>query len=441
MYTTNDLLDHPLVSPIMQPTLGGLPPLLVMTGGGEILRDEQIYLAHKCADPERYAPPAERMDEKGRTLLAAYKPTDVQLQVWDDLCHVAPTLSFTRPAKFMYRSVAQFGAWCLARAQNRGISMDDDSMSVISSSGSGTDRGPEGQTENMADPEKERRELEEDERPKEVGRAGDPLPKFRAHMIRQRVDRHGVTRPLAKAEDLPACCVKPEEVGNIKATQVKKWLTAKKQWDSKYASAKTKTHKEIINDMVAGYEEIPGESPPPTALAGRWRGVDKEKEKRKQVKSIGLAIWALWGSHHDEEIVERQRRAAPGEQADSETAVDPDAGDGARSLPGIESQAPNAISGDADRSPSRQKYVIDENQTGGADEDTPMADLLARRREEEKSATHLDVPATGATGKRPFIDGIAMPFSINKEAETASMVTLNSGVSPAPSSRPMTPGE
>jgi hypothetical protein len=37
------------------------------------------------------------------------------------------------------------------------------------------------------------------------------------------------------------------------------------------------------------------------------------------------------------------------------------------------------------------------------------------------------VPDTGVTGKRPRVDGIAMPFSIKREAETASMITLNSG--------------
>ena len=103
MYTTNELLSHPLVSPILQPTLGGLPPLLIMVGGGEMLRDEQIYLAHKCTDPAQHLPPEELLDEKARALIERYKPTDVQLQVWDDLCHVGPTLSFTKPAKYMYR--------------------------------------------------------------------------------------------------------------------------------------------------------------------------------------------------------------------------------------------------------------------------------------------------------------------------------------------------
>lgn len=141
MYTTNQLLAHPLVSPIMQPTLGGLPPLLIMVGGGEILRDEQVYVAHKAANPEKYLPPESVLDDHARAQLKNYKPTDVQLQVWDDLCHVAPTLSFTKPAKYMYRSVSQFSAWALARAQKTEIEiMDDDDISVISTSSSDSDR-------------------------------------------------------------------------------------------------------------------------------------------------------------------------------------------------------------------------------------------------------------------------------------------------------------
>lgn len=140
MYATNELISHPLVSPIMQASLGGLPPLLVMVGGGEILRDEQIYLAHKCANPSKYLPPEATLDDNAREQIEKYKPTDVQLQVWDDLCHVGPTLSFTRPAKYMYRSISQFGAWALARAQKTEIEiLDDDDISFISNDTSDSD--------------------------------------------------------------------------------------------------------------------------------------------------------------------------------------------------------------------------------------------------------------------------------------------------------------
>jgi acetyl esterase/lipase len=63
MYASNQLISHPLVSPILQPSLGGLPPLLILTGGGEMLRDEQIYLAHKAANPVKYPPGDAFLDE------------------------------------------------------------------------------------------------------------------------------------------------------------------------------------------------------------------------------------------------------------------------------------------------------------------------------------------------------------------------------------------
>lgn len=71
------------------------------SGGGELLRDEQIYLAHKAAHPERY-PPNEAVLREYPILneqIAKYKPTRVQLQVFDGCAHVIPTLSITTPAK------------------------------------------------------------------------------------------------------------------------------------------------------------------------------------------------------------------------------------------------------------------------------------------------------------------------------------------------------
>jgi hypothetical protein len=427
MYTTNELLAHPLVSPVMQPTLGGLPPLLIMVGGGEILRDEQIYLAHKCANPAKYAPPEGAMTEAAREALKQFKPTDVQLQVWDDLCHVAPTLSFTRPAKYMYRSIAQFGAWALARAQKRGIEiMDDDDISVIS--GSDTEAPDEGV---------DRRRTKETYAPGQVGKAGDPLPPFKNHMIRQRVTRHGATLPLDPETDLAGCCMEAASVGVIKEPTVKKWLETKDQFDSKYATAKAKVHKKMVKDMVAGYQGIGSEEyPPPSALAGRRRVDSKMKEGKRQ-KSLGLAVWALWGSKHDEMTVEREQKAT--EKPETQTATSAE-GHGARSHAEINDQDPAPYPDKTNRSRSRRRTVVDENQTDGTmDKNTPMAELMELRKEKEAAQPDLlspdFVPETGVAGKRPYLDGIALPFSLDKEAETASMMTLHS----LPGSRPMSP--
>ncbi len=47
-------LTHPSVSPVLQGSLGNLPPLYILAGDGEVLRDEIIYLAHRAACPSEY---------------------------------------------------------------------------------------------------------------------------------------------------------------------------------------------------------------------------------------------------------------------------------------------------------------------------------------------------------------------------------------------------
>ncbi|ETI19367.1 hypothetical protein G647_09199 [Cladophialophora carrionii CBS 160.54] len=310
MYTTNQLLAHPLVSPVLQPSLGGLPPVLILTGGGEILRDEQIYLAHKMANPSKYplgAAYRSRYDPD-ETILNKYKATPVMLQVWDDLCHVAPTLSFTRPAKFMYRSIAQFGAWVLAKAQKRAIDIvDDDNLSIISSqtdSGSATDAEVASSADSIS-----RVKIDASKTTGSVGRADDPIPPFANNMIRQRIDRYGRIYPLAEPHDLPALRLHPDDVGVIKPGPVRKWLEAKASWDAKYASTRKRVQKERVKALasgkIMGFEA--GEHPPPSALAGRR--TDKDIMTIKKRKSYGLAMWSGWGSKHDESTLKREEEA------------------------------------------------------------------------------------------------------------------------------------
>jgi acetyl esterase/lipase len=310
MYTTNQLLAHPLVSPVLQPSLGGLPPILILTGGAEILRDEQIYLAHKMANPLKYplgAAYRSRYDP-GDKILNKYKPTPVQLQVWDDLCHVAPTLSFTRPAKFMYRSIAQFGAWVLAKAQKRAIEIvDDDNISIISSQ-TDTSSAIEVDVASSADSISGAK-IDASKATGSVGRAGDPIPPFENNMIRQRIDRHGHIYPLAEPHDLPALQLHPDDVGVVKPGPVRKWLEAKAFWDAKYAHTRRRVQKERVEALssgkIMGFEA--GERPPPSALAGRR--TDKDMVAKKKRKSYLLAMWSGWASKHDESTLKREEEA------------------------------------------------------------------------------------------------------------------------------------
>lgn len=310
LYTPNHLLTHPLVSPALQPSLGGLPPLLVQTGGGELLRDEQIYLAHKAAHPEAYLPPPSNSQtaEEIETQASRYRPTNVQLQVWDDLCHVAPTLSFTRPAKHMYRSIAQFGAWTLARAQKTSIDiLDDDDISFVSTdSDNSSANGKQPKRAKTAKTEKDPHMgtdgiIDKGQYEARVGKAGDYLPPFEHHMIRQRIDRHGYIYPLAPKEELVALNLPISEVGVPKPGPVNKWMKASQQWNGKFAKQKIKIQQQRTKEIQAGFERFEGETPPPTALAGRRiKGMKGEKAKKK---SWGMALWSLWGSKHDEATV------------------------------------------------------------------------------------------------------------------------------------------
>ncbi|KAL2258251.1 hypothetical protein VTK26DRAFT_8525 [Humicola hyalothermophila] len=528
MYTTNELLVHPLVSPIMQPTLGGLPPLLIMVGGGELLRDEQIYLAHKCADPAAYLPPERLMDEQARATVDRYPPTDVQLQVWDDLCHVAPTLSWTRPAKYMYRSVAQFSAWALARAQKTRIDvLTDDRISIISSSS--TSSTSSSSTFSSSSPPNKTTTTT-------IGRAGSPLPPFTDHMIRQRVTRHGTVLPLPPPSELPGCAMPRELVGVVKAGTVRKWLEHRARWDARFAGAKrrvreerareamamagTRTRTEMGTDADGGDEGEEGsgrgfgvfgegEVPPPSAMAGwqaavvgrreereyGWKGrrvrvrgkvgrsrrEKKEGEKRKKKKKgVGLALWGLWGSKHDEVAVKREEMVGGGGAGAGGAAAagqgigvaSPEQGQGARRFSDLQRQEGLAATGEeaggAEKKAKEWRAGLagdgeKEKQLGMAETSKgkeggehgldlrpagPVADRPDKEEgelEERKGQKTMgflspdDAHATGVTGKRVILGGVAMPFSLRKEAETASMITLATPMDQG-STRPSTAG-
>jgi len=331
LYTTNEMLSYPLVSPVLQPSLGGLPPMLIQVGGAELLKDEQIYLAHKAANPTAFPPSEAILDEydPDRYVLNRYPPTNVQLQVWEDLCHVPHTLSFTRPAKYMYRSVAQFGAWVLSHAGHKGIDIrDDEAVSFISS-------GEEDDDASINATKEKRRGTRVNGSSQDrtessigaVGKAGDALPPFKDHMIRQRVTRHGIIYPLAPQSEIAALALDPETVGSIKPGPVKKWLAKQKDMEARFGNERRKIQRKRAKELAQGYDEILGEYPPPTALVGRRQKGIAPEERRKKGKSWGLAIWSGWGSSHDETTLEREEKleeAAQRHQMDSSITDLPD---------------------------------------------------------------------------------------------------------------------
>ncbi|RAK98825.1 lipase/esterase family protein [Aspergillus ibericus CBS 121593] len=293
MYTTNELLTHPLVSPILQPSLGGLPPLLIQSGGGEMLRDEQFYIAHKAANPAAYPPSDRFMEEHDptREILHKYPGTHVQLQVWDDLCHVAPTLSFTRPAKYMYRAIAQFGAWALACAQKAEVDIADQ-HSGSSSETDSTSEATNGATDDSVS---------------SIGKAGDPLPAFKDRMIRQRVDKRGNVYPLDPPSSCSVLQIPSSDVGAFNPDLVRGWLIAKQEWDDKFAKEKLRVQRQRIKELAYGLQAFKGELPPPSSLAARRTapGVLPSKTGRK---SYPMTMWSRVASKQDERIIARDQQ-------------------------------------------------------------------------------------------------------------------------------------
>ncbi|KAF2149301.1 alpha/beta-hydrolase [Myriangium duriaei CBS 260.36] len=466
MYATNQLLTHPLVSPVMQSSLGGLPPLLIQTGGGELLCDEQVYLAHKAANPAAYPAPEALLDihDPDRKIQNKYPPTKVQLQVWEDLCHVPHTLSFTRPAKHMYRAVAQFGNWCYtnsARTPSVPNENDTDAVSVISS-----DTDSEAETlQGSIKPARKGRSLSDSavaadasltstadsslattnnsstqdpsppqsEVPLGTVSATSPLPPFKDSMIRQRITRHGTIFPLAAPSELPGCTIPRSSIGAIKPGPVRKWMKRKSVWDKKFSSAKRKVQLRRADEILAGYETFVSadgteEVPPPTALAGR-RAVKKGKkdqdggllnlaagEGKGKKKSWGLAMWSGWGSKHDSVTVEAGTKGPAGDEKGRSSSV----GSRARVRPAMSSRPSGTTT-------TTTTSVVGD---GSVEQEKALAQALPRGERVEGTNTFLP-----KDGGRPHNGVVAYPFKLRGDLgpgvgggaeRSASTMTLES---------------
>ena len=488
MYAPNPLLSHPLVSPVLQSSLGGLPPLCVIVGGGEMLRDEQIYLAHKAANPSSYPPPhlARPVPNSDAAIpgfvganrnevhpeLARYPPTNVYLQVWDDLCHVALTLSFTRPAKFQFRSVAQFSAWALAHAQRSEIRiLDDDEISIISNASSEVDASSDAdfspgefkqqserdkpQTDGIVPSQPQSQPIKRPQTPSFVGRAGDPLPPFKGHMIRQRVTRRGQVYDLEMPAELPACQMKPSEIGAVKPGPVRKWCGKQEQMNERFASAKREVQAKRMKEMTDcaggriavfadGRSDIEAgqERPPPTAWAGRSQDQLKHVLKATTKKRIshGLAMWTGWGSHHDNEAIEKEEEKVKKKQTVlmSITKVQPkDPNSRSRSQGGAAALTPLRTSPSAPPVSSLQTSAVKsvpaaQAQTGQSAEFPTASPISPRHEANITTAAPTLEPAISKPNRPSMGPGTTMPFKLasptlntNHNDAAASTLTLS----------------
>ena len=251
LYAPNHLLRHPLVSPCLQDSLGGLCPLLVTCGGAELLRDEAIYIAHKAAQ------------SGGR-----YPPTKVQLQVFDDCCHVVPTLSFTLPARYMFRSVANFGLWATKSKEDASETIDT------------------------------------------VKVTGD-LPPFKESMVRERVSTTGLIRPMEPVSEVACLNLDPTSIGQAKVGTLRKWINAQTSYDDRFRKHKERVKQRRLRDYKHAEKDgnvnelIRTERIPRSALAAQpTAGKPTFTSQLDQKPSLAMQIWTKISSREDKHIEE-----------------------------------------------------------------------------------------------------------------------------------------
>ncbi|CAI2179380.1 18472_t:CDS:2 [Funneliformis geosporum] len=104
-YVVNEGLAIPYVSPVLAESLGGLPPMLIVTGNVERYRDEAIYLSYRASNPEKYRLPAyETNFDNSRFKF----PTEVTLEVFDEMFHVFQAFKYCEPANVSIRRTSNF---------------------------------------------------------------------------------------------------------------------------------------------------------------------------------------------------------------------------------------------------------------------------------------------------------------------------------------------
>jgi len=116
---------------------------------------------------------------------------------------------------------------------------------------------------------------------------------------------------MEPASQIPALNIPPEEICVIHADPTKRWLNAKRIWDAKYAKQKRHVRlarrREYIEAQKRGFLEggLVGESPPPSALAGRpsiqMAIAEDQDEPLKKRKNLAGWMWGRLGGKEDRE--------------------------------------------------------------------------------------------------------------------------------------------
>ncbi|PKK60755.1 hypothetical protein RhiirC2_870832 [Rhizophagus irregularis] len=108
LYVNNEGLAIPYVSPMLAESLGNLPPLLLVAGDEERLRDETIYYAYRSAEPTKYKGPSYNAGKFEKSQFQT--PTNTTFEIYEEMPHVfqfvdyaCTTKSYERMSEFINR--------------------------------------------------------------------------------------------------------------------------------------------------------------------------------------------------------------------------------------------------------------------------------------------------------------------------------------------------
>ncbi|GAA5926587.1 hypothetical protein JCM3775_001058 [Rhodotorula graminis] len=304
LYATNEQLAYAYVSPIWQPSLGGLPPLYIQAGDKEVLRDEIVFLAHRAAHPDRY-PVRESIlkQNAARTEKAkSYPSTKVHLQIYDEVCHDLPLFSFTTPAKYCYRAMASFAKWVTTPAgeqpgavpsagmrlpverdpghpdgaslgtPDRGDSIPSTSApSVRSTAASARTNGRKQRKKRMPLPPIPNLE-------KTIYSGTQPFnrPDYVDNMIRERVSMTGVVRPMEPESEMSMLQLDPEDIGLIKEDAARRYLAGKAIVQRKFKKTYEKVQQKRERHLKKSMREEA------TRITKRVQQLEKEQEQERK---------------------------------------------------------------------------------------------------------------------------------------------------------------
>ncbi|GBB94214.1 hypothetical protein RclHR1_23100002 [Rhizophagus clarus] len=105
LYAPNEGLAIPYISPMLAESLGDLPPLSLVAGDDERLRDEAIYFAHRSIEPAKYKGPSYNAGKFEKSPFQT--PTNTILEIYEEMPHIFQAMEHPSTTKCYERTYSR----------------------------------------------------------------------------------------------------------------------------------------------------------------------------------------------------------------------------------------------------------------------------------------------------------------------------------------------